>query len=128
MVSREEPTVGGEKKVPWASWGGVFASMGLASILVVIVGRLWTTTYFDHFGLPSSGMEFSIYDFAFRSLEALISLLLGGIALGFAWLNREQLHKWGFTSAIIEFILILVLVGWVRFWLPRLPYSWLATT
>lgn len=137
MASREEPTAeagqptaGGEKKdrFPWESWAGVFASMGLASILIVIIGRLWTTTYFDHFGLPSSGMEFSIYDFAFRSLEALISLALGAMGFIVAWFNREQLKRWGFVSAIIEFILILVLVMCVLFFLPMLPDSLLGTT
>ncbi|NIV40270.1 MAG: hypothetical protein GWN58_65975, partial [Anaerolineae bacterium] len=67
---------------PWQSVAGVVGSLGLASVLIVIIGRLWTTNYFDHFGLPSSGMEFSIHDFAFRSLEALITLVLA--AIGFS--------------------------------------------
>ena len=92
------------------SWVGIISSAGLASVLIVIIGRVWTKTYFDHFGLPSSGMEFSIYDFAFRSLEALISLVLGAIGFSAAWLNRRQLRKWGFFSAAIEALLVAAFV------------------
>lgn len=112
----------------WESWAGVIGSLGLTTVLLVIIGRLWTTTYFDHFGLPSSGMEFSVYDFAFRSLEALISLLLGAIGFSVAWLMRGRLKRWGFITALVELCIAGLLVAWVFFFLAKLPDSWLAFT
>lgn len=112
----------------WESWAGVIGSLGLASILIVIIGRLWTTTYFDHFGLPSSGMEFTIYDFAFRSLEALISLVLGAIGFSIAWLIRRHLKSRGFLTAVAALAVAGLLVAWVFYFLPGLPDSWLAKT
>ncbi len=112
----------------WQSLAGVISSLGLVSILVFIIGRLWTTTYFDHLGLPSSGIEFSIYDFAFRSLEALISLVLGAVYFSIAWLNREQLKQWGFISALIEAFFTFALILYLIFVLPWLPDSLLAYT
>lgn len=110
------------------SWAGVIGSLGLASVLIVIIGRLWTRTYFDHFGLPSSGMEFSLHDFAFRSLEALIMLVLGAIAFSAAWLMRDRLRRWGFLTAAAELILVGFFLAGVWFLVPVLPDSLLATT
>jgi len=110
------------------SWAGVIGSLGLASVLIVIIGRLWTRTYFDHFGLPSSGMEFSLDDFAFRSLEALIMLVLGAIGFSAAWLMRDRLRRWGFLTAAAELILVGLFVAGVWFLVPVLPDSLLATT
>lgn len=117
-----------EDRFTLESWAGVIGSLSLVSILVVIIGRLWTRTYFDHFGLPSSGMEFTIYDFAFRSLEALISLLLGAVGFSLAWLNRRRLADWGFKSALVELAIVGALCAWVLIGLPQMRPSVLATT
>ncbi len=114
--------------IPWETLAGVGASLGVVSILVVVIGRLWTQFYFDHLGLPSSGMEFSLYDFAFRSLEALISLALGAVGFSIAWLSRDQLRKWGFQSAALELLAVGILLTWVLVILPRLPASMIAET
>ncbi len=94
---------------------GIASALGLVPILIVIVGRLWTTTYFDHIGLPSSGLEFDVYDYAFRSLEVLISLVLGVIGFSAAWLYRDWLGKRGFWMAFTELVAIGLGVAWAFF-------------
>ena len=94
------------------SLAGIASALGLVPILIVIIGRLWTTTYFDHIGLPSSGLEFDIYDYAFRSREVLISLVLGAIGFSAAWLYRDWLAKRGLLFALVE----LVFVGFLLLW------------
>lgn len=110
------------------SLAGVLSSLGIATFLVVIIGRLWTTAYFEHFGVPSSSLEFSVYDYAFRSLEALISLALGAIGLSAAWLNRDWLRQRGMKSATFELALAGLLLFWVLWVLPRLDKGCYAPT
>lgn len=96
----------------WQSLAGIASALGLVPILIVIIGRLWTTTYFDHVGLPSSGLEFSIYDYAFRSREVLISLVLGVIGFSAAWLYRDWLGKRGLRLALLELLVVVALLVW----------------
>jgi hypothetical protein len=111
-----------------STWIGVAASLGLVPILIVVIGRLWTATYFRALGLPASGLDFTIYDFAFRSLEALICLMLGAIGLSAAWLNRRHLRRWGFWTAGLETVIVVILLLVAILLVPKLPSDWLATT
>ena len=113
---------------------GLVSSLGFVSILIVIIGRLWTTTYFSFFGLSTSDLEFSVYDFAFRSLEAEIGLIFGAIGFGSAWLSRSWLERRGLLWAAGELaiiglllFLLLVLVADVPGW-DASPNQLLSTT
>lgn len=101
----------------------VFSTFGLGSIVIVIVGRLWTSAYFEHFGLSAADLEFSVEDFAFRSLEVLISLGLAGLGLILAWRAKSILPRLGLWVSLLE---IAVVAGAVffMFWLLELGVSW----
>ncbi len=105
---------------------GVVSSFGVTSILVFIVGRIWTIAYFGHFGLPASGMEFTVNDFAFRSLEAMIAIVFGALVAGAAWFLQERLKTWGPRVAAVEFVVAFAFWGWIR--LGPLPLTLLAKT
>lgn len=102
----------------WRTLAGIISSLGLVTLLIVIIGRLWTTAYFDYFGLETSDLEFSVYDFAFRSLEGLTSIVLGVVGFSAAWMSRSWLEKRGFIWALGELavrvsLLMLLLVFFV---------------
>ena len=102
----------------WRTLTGIISSLGLVTLLIVIIGRLWTTAYFDYFGLETSDLEFSVYDFAFRSLEGLISIVLGVVGFSAAWMSRSWLEKRGVIWALGELavlvsLLVLLLVFFV---------------
>jgi hypothetical protein len=84
----------------------VVSTFGLGSILVVVVGRLWTIAYFEHFGLSAADLEFNIEDFAFRSLEVFISLVLAGAGVLLAWRAKPILRWAGFWFLLIEIALV----------------------
>ena len=93
--------------------------------------RFWTIAYFDHFGLPASGMEFTVTDFAFRSLEALIVIGVAALIAGVAWVHQEGLKTGGFLVALLELAIAVALGGWIYLELYPLPEygsSFLATT
>lgn len=54
----------------------VAGSAGVFSTLTIILGRLWTQSYYSVFGLPTSDLEFSVMDYAFCTKEVLIMLAL----------------------------------------------------
>ncbi|MGB6836087.1 MAG: hypothetical protein WBF66_00100 [Dehalococcoidia bacterium] len=106
----------------------VVSTFGVGSILVVIIGRLWTLAYFEYFGLTTADLEFSIDDFAFRSLEVLISLGLGGIGVLVAWHAKAVFKAAGLRSFLLE---VAAVVGAVLFMFLSLGpcvdrWSWLA--
>lgn len=106
----------------------VVSTFGLGSILLFIIGRLWTIAYFEHFGLSAADLEFSIEDFAFRSLEVLISLGLAGLGLLLAWHLKPTLQRFGpwvsvFAAFFVVGAVVLMLAGpldWLVSQWPRL--------
>jgi hypothetical protein len=66
-------------------------SAGGVTALVVALGRLWTKSYYDTFGLPTSDLQLTTEDYAFRAKEALIMVTIAAVA-SFAvwWLYRAQ--------------------------------------
>ncbi len=85
----------------------VVSTFGLGSILVVVVGRLWTIAYFEHFGLSAADLEFNVEDFAFRSLEVFISLVLAGFGLLLAWHLKPQLKLAGRRVLLLEIVAVI---------------------
>lgn len=83
----------------------VITTFGLGSIVVVVIGRLWTLSYFEHFGLSTGDLEFTINDFAFRSLEVWISLGLAALGLGLALRIKTLLGKAGSLILLSELLL-----------------------
>ena len=56
------------------------------SAFTVLLGRLWTTSYFDYFGLPVSDLSLDVQDYAFRTKEILLMLILASMVLaGIVW-------------------------------------------
>lgn len=54
--------------------------------LVVVMGRLWTTSYDDIFGLPTSDLQLTTEDYAFRAKEVLVMITVAAvIAIGVWW-------------------------------------------
>lgn len=82
----------------------VVSTFGLGSILVVVIGRLWTIAYFDYFGLSTGDLEFSVDDFAFRSLEVWVSLGLAGLGLFLAVRAKEIFQRAKSLVLLVEII------------------------
>ena len=101
----------------------VVSTFGLGSILVVIVGRLWTIAYFEHFGLSAADLEFNIEDFAFRSLEVFISLVLAGAGVLLAWRARSILQWAGFRFLLLEIAGVIVAMA-IMFWALEPVIEW----
>jgi hypothetical protein len=97
----------------------VVSTFGLGSILLVIIGRLWTIAYFEHFGLSAADLDFSIEDFAFRSLEVLISLVLAGVGVLLAWHAKAILRWAGFRFLLLEIAGVIAAMAIMR-WLLEL--------
>ncbi len=97
----------------------VVSTFGLGSILIVIVGRLWTIAYFDHFGLSAADLDFNIEDFAFRSLEVFISLVLAGVGVLLAWHAKAILRWAGLRFLILEIAGVIAAMAIMR-WLLEL--------
>jgi hypothetical protein len=57
----------------------VAGSAGVFSALTIILGRLWTQSYYSVFGLPTSDLEFSVMDYAFQTKEVLLMLALAAL-------------------------------------------------
>lgn len=109
----------------------VVSTFGLGSILLVVIGRLWTIAYFEHFGLSAPDLEFSIEDFAFRSLEVLISLGLAGLGLLLASRAKSLLESAGIWWLVGELLFVtlgatFMLAGGLDWLVSQWP--WLATT
>jgi hypothetical protein len=60
----------------WQSVLTVVISAGSFSALAVFLGRLWTSSYYAYFGLPTSDLTLDAGDYAFRTKEVLVMLLL----------------------------------------------------
>ncbi len=76
-------------KVEWENVRSVLAaaaSAGVFSALIIILGRLWTQSYYSVFGLPTSDLEFSVMDYAFQTKEILLMLVLAAFIGGVLWL------------------------------------------
>ncbi len=95
--------------------GSVLGAFGLGSIVVVVIGRLWTLSYFRYFGLSTGDLEFGIEDFAFRSLEVWISLGLAGFGLALALRLRTLLEKFGTQVLLVE-LGGAALASWFMLW------------
>ena len=66
-------------------------SAGGFAALVIALGRLWTNAYYETFGLPTSDLQLTTEDYAFRSREALVMVTAAVIvALGVWWLDRRD--------------------------------------
>jgi hypothetical protein len=90
----------------------VISAFGLGSIFVVVIGRLWTISYFDYYGLSTGDLEFGIEDFAFRSLDVFISLGLAALGIVVAWQARKILKRAGNWFMAVE-IFFVVLLAWL---------------
>ncbi len=101
----------------------VVSTFGLGSILVVVVGRLWTIAYFEHFGLSAADLEFNIEDFAFRSLEVFISLVLAGAGVLLAWRARSILQWAGFRFLLLEIAGVIAAMA-IMFWALEPLIEW----
>lgn len=56
------------------------------SAFTVLLGRLWTASYFEYFGLPVADLTLDVQDYAFRTKEILLMLVLAGALLaGIGW-------------------------------------------
>lgn len=63
----------------------VLSAGGLAT-LVIALGRLWTTAYYDVFGLPTSDLQLTTEDYAFRAKEVLLMITIAVVvAVGLWW-------------------------------------------
>ena len=68
----------------------IVSAGGFAALLFAI-GRLWTNAYYEAFGLPTSDLQLTTEDYAFRAREALVMVAAAVIvALGVWWLDRRD--------------------------------------
>jgi hypothetical protein len=64
----------------------LIASGSAVAAFTVLLGRLWTSSYFDYFGLPVSDLSLDVQDYAFRTKEILLMLILASMVLaGIVW-------------------------------------------
>ena len=109
-------------------WLAIVPSLGLASVLAVNIDRLWTIAYYENLGLPASGMDFTVTDFAFRSLEALIAVAVAALVAAVAWLQQRRLVQRDPPRLVVEVIAAVAIGVYIRLWLEELPAGLLAST
>ena len=86
--------------------GELLGAFGLGSIVVIVIGRLWTISYFDYYGLSTGDLEFSVEDFAFRSVEVFVALGLAAIGFIVASRGRSWFVAWGPGAILLEVAIV----------------------
>ena len=65
---------------------GLVIGGGAVSAFTVLLGRMWTSSYYDYFGLPIADLTLEVQDYAFRTKEILLMLVIaGGLVAGIGW-------------------------------------------
>lgn len=70
----------------WENISAVALSAGGFAVLGVTLGRLWTSSYYDTFGLPTSDLQLTTEDYAYRAKEALAMITIAVIVASGFWL------------------------------------------
>jgi len=107
-----------------AQIAGILLAGGTLTALAVFLGRLWTSSYFDYFGLPTSDLTLDAGDYAFRTKEVLLMLLVAvAVAGGITWKAQAIGINARMTSQAWRIVLgvtvaAIALIGWmtVRTW------------
>src|SRR5262245_2565909 len=69
---------------------GLIVTGSAVSAFTVLLGRLWTTSYFQYFGLPVDDLTLDVQDYAFRTKEILLMLILASaLIVGIVWRSDD---------------------------------------
>jgi hypothetical protein len=62
--------------------GSLVGFGGAFTAIVILLGRLWTKSYYGVFGLPTEDIDLGVWDYAFRTKDILVMLILGAVIGG----------------------------------------------
>ena len=92
-----------------AGFLGVFSPWGIGVVLTAL--------------LPSSMTSYILFsEPGFQNIPVMGLITLGSV-FTLAWIGRRV--RWRFTVPLLSLVLLINMVGWAIFWLPRIPSTWI---